>query len=306
MKAAALHRAAETGDLATLAVGLDEGGLEERSRNGAARTPLLSAVIAGQAECVRLLLDRGADLTARDKALDYDALAWAVEGGHAELVALLLQRGADPNTVVGSTGQPVLHLGVRAVGVLAQLLAAGADPNRLDRAGNHALDRADAATTDLLLAHGAVRPQPAPQADLPWPEVDPEPDFTDPVAVTRACIVALAAWNSAAIATLQDPAGNLEAEIERGQAIADRYLSARQRRYRLSSVGVPGPTDRAETLRSVEYPRTGRCEVFTREPDTSPLGYERRYVLLRKGGQWRIDSVADRLPGELDWDPVYL
>ena len=57
-------------------------------------TPLMHAVCHAQADMVRLLLDRGASLDARDE-WGRTALMLAAETADDETVALLLERGAD-------------------------------------------------------------------------------------------------------------------------------------------------------------------------------------------------------------------
>jgi hypothetical protein len=50
---------------------------------------------SGQTETVRLLLDRGADINAKDEQFSMTALMSAARKGHIEVVKLLLARGAD-------------------------------------------------------------------------------------------------------------------------------------------------------------------------------------------------------------------
>ena len=70
------------------------------TRNGNARNQaalndqLIRAALEGSAETVTALLERGADVNARDND-GYTALIWAAFNGHAEIVTALLERGAD-------------------------------------------------------------------------------------------------------------------------------------------------------------------------------------------------------------------
>jgi len=59
--------------------------------------PLILAARAGQVGLVRLLLERGADVNARDKETEATALIAAAHQGHLQVVELLLQKGADVN-----------------------------------------------------------------------------------------------------------------------------------------------------------------------------------------------------------------
>lgn len=69
-----------------------EIGPHTRSRVG--DTPLHIAAICGDIKAVDLLLDAGADINAQGET-NYTALHYAVEQQHPEVVRLLLERGAD-------------------------------------------------------------------------------------------------------------------------------------------------------------------------------------------------------------------
>jgi ankyrin repeat protein len=55
----------------------------------------MTAARAGSAEVVRMLLDRGADVNAREKYKGQTALMWAAAERHPDVVRLLIDRGAD-------------------------------------------------------------------------------------------------------------------------------------------------------------------------------------------------------------------
>jgi len=62
-----------------------------------AETPLIRAARNGQARAVKLLIEAGADVDARDADRIGDtATREAVRGGHVEVVRLLIDAGADP------------------------------------------------------------------------------------------------------------------------------------------------------------------------------------------------------------------
>jgi len=61
-------------------------------------TPLMKAARSGTVEIARLLLDRGADVNARDGE-QTTALEAAISRDQTAMVALLLERKADPNSV---------------------------------------------------------------------------------------------------------------------------------------------------------------------------------------------------------------
>jgi ankyrin repeat protein len=113
---AALLRAAERGDTAAVALMVDLGfPLDARGDNGA--TPLHAAAYSGSAGTVRLLLERGADLEARDTTWDSTPLGWAAVGSGerpandpdadwVETVRTLLAHGASTDGITLSADDP--------------------------------------------------------------------------------------------------------------------------------------------------------------------------------------------------------
>ena len=67
---------------------------DEANDNVKGRTPLMLAAFRGDTAAVINLLERGADVNARDRDGD-TALMFAAYKGHALVVALLLQYGAN-------------------------------------------------------------------------------------------------------------------------------------------------------------------------------------------------------------------
>jgi ankyrin repeat protein len=67
---------------------------DEANENVKGRTPLMLAAFRGDTAGVINLLERGADVNARDRDGD-TALMFAAHSGHALIVALLLQYGAN-------------------------------------------------------------------------------------------------------------------------------------------------------------------------------------------------------------------
>ena len=90
---------------------------------------LIEAVKARDQRSVRALLDRGADVNAREGD-GATALHWAVERDDAEVADALLRAGADVTAAndYGVTPASLACLN-RNAAMLGQLLAAGADPN---------------------------------------------------------------------------------------------------------------------------------------------------------------------------------
>ncbi len=78
-------------------------------RNKSGATPLHTAALGGDAEVVKLLLDHGAEINARDQESGATPLSYAASLGRAEVVDLLLTRGADA-TLKNTRGQTPLDL----------------------------------------------------------------------------------------------------------------------------------------------------------------------------------------------------
>lgn len=91
-------------DVAAVKAVLDQGvPVDARFRYD--RTALSFAADRGSVEIVKMLLDRGAEVNAKDTYYRLTALTWALEKGHVEIVRLLLDKGA-------TGGEAVLEAGV--------------------------------------------------------------------------------------------------------------------------------------------------------------------------------------------------
>jgi ankyrin repeat protein len=110
----------------------DPSLLERVVHRGTRRRPLAVAARYGQLGVVRLLMERGAEMSARGKS-GSTALHWAAGRGHEEVVSFLLEQGAQPNIANESKKTPLMlacekgHLG--GVQALAQHLGG----QRLDK-----------------------------------------------------------------------------------------------------------------------------------------------------------------------------
>ena len=103
--------------------------------SSSAETPLDDlgrAALRGDAEAVRSLLDRGADVESKTRIGSYTPLHLASRGGHVLIMRMLLEAGANPRAVTTTSGATPLHLAAASIGgaeAVAALLAHGADPN---------------------------------------------------------------------------------------------------------------------------------------------------------------------------------
>lgn len=68
------------------------------------RTPLFNATAYGHSDCVKLLLEAGADIAASDSVL-----AMAAGSGNPECVRILIEAGADVNLTTGNDKWTPLH-----------------------------------------------------------------------------------------------------------------------------------------------------------------------------------------------------
>src|SRR5579871_4327 len=84
--------------------GLLASGIDIGAQDRYGRTALMCAAGAGQVECVRLLLERRADVNQEEiptgsNVRGLTALVYAADEGYTDIVSLLLDMGADPNDV---------------------------------------------------------------------------------------------------------------------------------------------------------------------------------------------------------------
>ena len=124
------------------ALGVDLVGSVFETRIGTCTlSPLMAK--AGNLGVLRYLLDRGADLEAKDNK-GKTALHWAARGGHAGVASLLLERGADLEAKQ-NYGKTALHIAVFGghAEVASLLLERGAELEVKDDFGKTALDYAE-------------------------------------------------------------------------------------------------------------------------------------------------------------------
>lgn len=95
-----------------------------------ALTPVIAAVVTGNDEILSQLLDAGADPNVHPPSIPVSPLARAAAAGSLEMVEQLLDAGALPDgPVTGEGGLTPLGAAGNAPDVMARLLDAGADPD---------------------------------------------------------------------------------------------------------------------------------------------------------------------------------
>jgi ankyrin repeat protein len=109
-QAAALIRAAETGHIAALILMLDLGFGVGAHGGDNGSTALHAAAYAGSADAVQLLLNRGADVDARDETWDSHPLVWAAIGSSE-------RRDLNPDPDWAGAVQALLEAGANAADV---------------------------------------------------------------------------------------------------------------------------------------------------------------------------------------------
>ena len=122
--------------------------------------PLYHAVMQGQTESAKLLLEHGADPNLKAGPSQDPVLFTAINAGHGELAKLLVEHGANVNIKTGG-GETLLYLAAKSgkAAVAEALLELGADPNA--ETGYHdnplwcAAQRGDIEVMKVLLKHGA-------------------------------------------------------------------------------------------------------------------------------------------------------
>ena len=116
------------------------------------QTELNDAAAKGDVSAVEALLDKGADVNARDKD-DWTPLHFAAFVGHNDVVALLLDKGADLNAMEAKHDWTPLHFAALRghKDVVALLVAKGANVKAKGKDGNRPIDVARTKETQDLL-----------------------------------------------------------------------------------------------------------------------------------------------------------
>jgi len=143
---------ARNGECDDVAKGIS-AGIPINQRDALDQTALIAAVSHNYVQCVRLLLDKGADTKVTDNAGWTPLIFAAYFGGSDEMLNLLLDHGAEINAQ-NDRGLTALYL-ASVTGHEPQvklLLARGADRNIASKAGYTPLVAAKMKTLDTIVA----------------------------------------------------------------------------------------------------------------------------------------------------------
>jgi len=158
---AALVEAAIMNHAETMNTLLERGADVNARDTSSGETALVRIAWMGHTDTLKMLLDKGADVNAGDNNGE-TALTWAAYAGHSDTVKILIDHGADVNARLHTTGEtPLILVALRGyTEIVEALLAHGADVNAQNEInGETALMRASYVgfldTVKVLLAHGA-------------------------------------------------------------------------------------------------------------------------------------------------------
>jgi ankyrin repeat protein len=154
-----LQQAVLRGETESVRLLLDQG-FDPKAKSPDGSTLVHDAALKGYKELLRLLLERGADPNARNEA-GATPLHDAALGGHLGVAELLISRGADVNARDEELGATPLYRAASwgRAGMIALLLSKGADVNLTTKSGitplRAALDNGHGEIARILREHGA-------------------------------------------------------------------------------------------------------------------------------------------------------
>lgn len=138
-----LLSAVEKNDLQRVKELLRQGAdVQVKDAHGA--TPLLKAARYGYTEIAALLIEKGADVNAKDDAIGMTPLILAASRGHTDTTKLLIEKGADPNAKAKDGRTSLMGAAYSGFIDIAKLLIVkGADVNAKDVMDETALAKAE-------------------------------------------------------------------------------------------------------------------------------------------------------------------
>jgi len=161
LRAREIHKAAATGDLNKVRTLIEADPALVEARDGRGCTPLYTACIRNQVAVANFLIDRGADLNARNNwNLTPLHGANGVYGQDVELIKRLIAEGADVNARGSRNETPLYWAAARGNLTVAKVLMDnGADPNVYGQAFgtilHHSINLGHPQMAQLLIENGA-------------------------------------------------------------------------------------------------------------------------------------------------------
>lgn len=137
-----------------------EAGADANRPNDKGGTPLMYAVLGGDPQIVRLLLDHDVNLNAKAEN-GWSAVMIAAAKGYVEVLEMLLEEGADPTLADVYSWTPLMRAGFEKRAAVVRLLL---EDDRVDinRRGENGITALHLAASQghveiarLLVAHGA-------------------------------------------------------------------------------------------------------------------------------------------------------
>lgn len=154
-----LFKAVSRGEIDKVRSLLIEKNVDPNIHDNTGSTPLITATQMNQSQIVRLLLDLGANPDIADKKYQRTALSYAVLGGNIDMVKLLVEKGSDPSKAFGKRGITPLMKAVENEEIFSFLLSEGADFELTDSDGwttlFYAVSSGNLAASEKLIKAGA-------------------------------------------------------------------------------------------------------------------------------------------------------
>ncbi|KAL7858805.1 hypothetical protein AOLI_G00189070 [Acnodon oligacanthus] len=137
-----LHHAAKLGNLEIITLLLNTGQVDINAQDSGGWTPIIWAAEHRHTDIIRALLNRGADVTLKDKEMNV-CLHWASFAGSVEIAELVLNAGC-PLSSVNLHGDTPLHIAAREGynDCVTLFLSRGADIDVMNREGDTPLSLA--------------------------------------------------------------------------------------------------------------------------------------------------------------------
>ncbi|KAK2834032.1 hypothetical protein Q7C36_014733 [Tachysurus vachellii] len=137
-----LHHAAKLGNLEIITLLLNTGQVDINAQDSGGWTPIIWAAEHKHTDVIRALLNRGADVTLKDKEMNV-CVHWASFAGSAEIAELILNAGC-PLSSVNLHGDTPLHIAAREghIHCVTLFLSRGADIDVVNKEGDTPLSLA--------------------------------------------------------------------------------------------------------------------------------------------------------------------